>query len=114
MSIQAFLQQLSDAPTSINFQDTMAVIEQYYDFTPTTFMNGQVTNQAGENSGSCKIFSFAQRQQLTPEQTLQCFGDFYREDVLKHPKASDHQNIRQFIQHGWDGIVFTGNALTER
>lgn len=114
MSIQAFLQQLSDAPTSINFQDTMAVIEQHYEFTPTTFMNGRLTNQAGENSGSCKIFSFAQRHQLTPEQTLQCFGGFYREDVLKHPEGSDHQNIRQFIQHGWKGIVFAGGALTER
>ena len=114
MNIQAFLQQLSDAPTSISFQDTMALIEQHYEFTPTAFTNGSLTNQAGENSGSCKIFSFAQHHQLTPEQTLQCFGNFYREDVLKHPEASDHQNIRQFIQHGWDGIVFTGNALTER
>lgn len=114
MSIQAFLQQLSDAPTSISFQDTIAAIEQHYQFTPVAFTNGSVINQAGENAGSCKILYFAQRHQLTPEQTLQCFGDFYRKDVLEHPEAHDHQNIRQFIQHGWAGVAFTGEALVER
>ena len=38
-------------------------------------------------------------------------GDYYRVDVLQHPDATDHQNIRQFIQYGWAGITFEGCAL---
>jgi hypothetical protein len=26
----------------------------------------------------------------------------------------DHQNIRQFMQNGWDGIKFEGDALTAK
>ncbi|MGL5142536.1 MAG: HopJ type III effector protein, partial [Acinetobacter baumannii] len=27
---------------------------------------------------------------------------------------TDHQNIRQFMQNGWDGVKFEGQALTEK
>jgi hypothetical protein len=87
------------------------VIENHYNFTPTAFKNGDATNEAGQNSGSCKVFSFAKLQGLTVEQTLHCFGDFYRVDVLQHPDAQDHQNIRNFIKYGWEGIVFDAPAL---
>ena len=59
--------------------------------------------QQGENSGSCKIFAFAQLHHLDEASTLACFGAYYRDDVLKHPQGSDHQNIRQFINTGWQG-----------
>lgn len=111
MKIDSFLQQLRDAPTSISFSDTLAVIEANYHFTPTAFRNGQHQNAAGQNSGSCKLFSFAQLHQLSPIQTLHCFGDYYRNDVLKNPDANDHQNIRQFIHTGWAGIHFDGDVL---
>ncbi|GAK84871.1 type III effector HopPmaJ [Vibrio ponticus] len=39
------------------------------------------------------------------------FGDFYRKDVLGNPDGDDHQNIRNFIAHGWNGIKFEGQAL---
>lgn len=31
--------------------------------------------------------------------------------VLNTPEGTDHQNIRQFMQHGWDGVTFEGEAL---
>lgn len=113
-TIDRFLQQLQEQPTEIQFNDTMAVIDAYYSFTPTAFQNGNQLNAAGENSGSCKLFSFAQMHQLSPEATLQCFGAFYREDVLKKPQNEDHQNIRNFIRTGWEGVHFESQALTPR
>ncbi len=89
--------------SSVNFADTMAVIAENYTYQPSTFRNGDIENAAGQNEGSCKIFAFAKLQQLTESETLQLFGDYYRVDVLKHSDGTDHQNIRQFIKHGWAG-----------
>ncbi|MEO6974449.1 MAG: HopJ type III effector protein [Gallionella sp.] len=110
--MKQFLQTLQTAPESITFNVTISVIDANYDFTPSAFRNGEIHNQAGQNNGSCKLLSFAGLHQLTPQQTLHCFGSYYRDDVLKHPQGSDHQNIRNFIKTGWDGIVFECNALT--
>jgi hypothetical protein len=71
-------------------------------------------NDAGKNNGSCKLFSFARLNKLSPQQTLHCFGAYYRDDVLKHPEGTDHQNIRNFIKTGWAGIEFSGSALTPK
>lgn len=109
--MKKFLYTLATTPNSVTFQDTITVIEAHYDFTPTAFRNGELQNDAGQNNGSCKLFSFAKLHQLTPQQTLHCFGAYYREDVLQHPHGSDHQNIRNFIKQGWDGVTFTGDAL---
>lgn len=111
MLINIFLDKLSKAPESVEFIDTMAVIEANYQFAETAFTNGQQQNDAGQNSGSCKIFSFAQQQNLTEQQTLFCFGIYYRNDVLQNPKADDHQNIRQFMVSGWAGVRFNAPAL---
>ena len=109
-----FFQQLNDTPDSISFNDTIAVIESMYQFTPTAFSNGGLLSEAGQNSGSCKIFSFAQLHGLSEPQTLHCFGAYYRDDVFKHPKGTDHQNIRNFMTSGWACIQFQGNALTAK
>lgn len=109
-----FLHTLATAPESVHFADTIAIIDAHYDFTPTTFRNGEFDNAAGQNNGSCKVFSFAKLQQLTPQQTLHCFGSYYRDDVLPHPEATDHQNIRNFMAFGWDGVVFQGTALAAK
>jgi len=114
MSIVSFLEKLQENPKSNSFQDTINVIEENYDFTPIAFKNGNQHNKAGENNGSCKIFSFAKLQNLSKESTLACFGSYYFEDVLKNPEENDHQNIRNFIQFGWDGIHFEGEALVEK
>ncbi len=114
MALNTYLQRLNDAPESIAFNDTIATIEALYDFTPTAFRNGALRNEAGQNNGSCKLFSFAQLHDLSQPQTLHCFGAYYRDDVLKHPDGTDHQNIRNFIAHGWEGIEFSGVALTPK
>lgn len=112
--MKSFLLTLTTAPESVNFADTIAVIDAHYDFTPTAFRNGELDNAAGQNNGSCKVFSFAKLHQLTSQQTLHCFGSYYRDDVLQHPAATDHQNIRNFMKFGWDGVVFQGTALTAK
>ena len=112
MSITSFLQKLKQTPNAITFPETIAVIEENYDFTPTTFSNGTQHNEAGQNSGSCKLFAFAQLQKLSQDETLACFGAFYRDEVLGDPEGTNHQNIRNFIVHGWNGIQFEGEALT--
>lgn len=114
MHIQDFLHKLNTNPDSIQFSETIATVDANYQFTPTRFRNGEQINEAGQNSGSCKLFSFAQLQKLDTAQTLACFGDYYRIDVLQHPTAEDHQNIRNFMKHGWDGIHFESQALTPR
>ncbi len=114
MELSAFLKQLSTSPGSIAFSDTIATIEALYEFAPTAFRNGNLHNEAGQNNGSCKIFSFAKMHNLTPEQTLHCFGDYYRKDVLGNPDGADHQNIRNFMQTGWAGISFREQALTPK
>lgn len=111
MTVAAYISKLKNTPQEITFPETIAVIEGHYTFTPTSFQNGNQRNAAGENSGSCKLFAFAKAQQLTQQETLACFGAYYFDDVLKNPQGTDHQNIRNFILHGWDGIAFEGVAL---
>lgn len=103
---------LKNTPQDVQFKDVISVIEAEYDFAPAAFTNGQQNNAQNENNGSCKIFSFALLNQLNQAETLQLFGDFYRRDVLENPTATDHQNIRQFMLSGWEGIRFQSQALT--
>jgi hypothetical protein len=107
------IQQLRDALTTLQFSDTMGVIEALYDFTPTGFTNGSTRNEAGDNNGSCKLFAFAQLSDFTEPQTLALFGEYYR-DVLATPDGDDHQNIRNFMKTGWAGVQFDGIALIEK
>jgi len=109
--LDLLLNQLKENPQAVAFHDVMAVIDQHFYFTPTAFTNGDVHNEAGQNNGSCKVFAFAKLYDLDPSQTLACFGDYYRCDVLQNPEGDDHQNIRNFMQHGWAGIVFLGESL---
>ena len=111
MDINTFLKKLNSTPDEIAFTDTMAAIEALYNFSPAAFKNGELMNEQGQNSGSCKLFAFAQVQGLSPQQTLACFGAYYRDDVLKHPEGNDHQNIRNFIKTGWTGIQFSAGPL---
>ncbi|WP_294274066.1 HopJ type III effector protein [uncultured Chryseobacterium sp.] len=104
-------EQLKNAPETIQFTEVIAYIDEHYDFTPSKFTNGNTVNEAGQNNGSCKVFSFARLNGLSKEETLNLFGEFYREDVLINPEGTDHQNIRNFMEYGWDGIAFEGKAL---
>jgi len=112
MKLSDFLDKLNTTPESVEFADTMAVIEANYTFVETAFKNGDTNNEAGSNSGSCKLFAFAQVNDLSQDATLACFGDYYRKDVLENLNGVDHANIRNFIKYGWDGIIFEGKALS--
>mgnify|MGYP005996498551 CR=1 FL=1 len=124
MTPETFITQLiphlpTDSGTSkqLDFEDTMAVISEHFNYVPTAFTNGTsdtcVSNAAGQNEGSCKIFAFAQLLGLNEEQTLLCFGRFYQ-DVINTPDGTDHGNIRNFMRDGWKGIHFEGQALTRK
>ncbi|ROR98716.1 HopJ type III effector protein [Sinobacterium caligoides] len=108
------LARLKQQPEQVEFTEVIATIEACYHYTPAEFRNGNTVNAAGTNEGSAKIFAFAQLNQLDIAQTLACFGKFYRQDVLANPQGDDHQNIRNFMQSGWQGISFSSPALQEK
>ena len=111
MTIDDLLKAVRTAPESIEFTEVIDVIANNYTYSPTTFYNGELKNQAGTNEGSCKIFYFAQINQLSEMETLALFGHYYRDDVMGNPEGDDHGNIRNFILDGWLGIRFEGEAL---
>ena len=118
MKLDKVIKQIKEYPESIEFQDIMTVIDEYYIYTASDFSNGpeqqRIFNKAGENEGSCKIFSFAQLHPLNKAQTINCFGRYYREDVVKKPEGSDHANIRTFDKYGWNHITFDSDALKRK
>lgn len=115
MSLTTFLQRVKNNEI-LQFDETISVITENYNYQPTGFSNGlgddKVMNAAGTNEGSCKIFAFAQLNLLDQQQTLNLFGDFYHKDVLQDPTGTNHQNIRRFMRDGWKGIVLSQRALT--
>ncbi|MBD0831343.1 HopJ type III effector protein [Aestuariibaculum sediminum] len=114
MTIEIFKEKLQKTPESVEFNDTMAVVEANYEFTPTAFKNGEIQNEAGQNSGSCKLFAFAKHQNFTKEETLACFGKFYTQEVLNDPNGAGHQNIRNFMKTGFEGLTFDGQPLVSK
>ncbi len=111
MTLDNLIKNLKESPLTIEFEEVMTVIDQHYTYTPTEFINGGTSNAAGTNEGSCKIFALGKLLALTEEQTLACFGQYYRKDVLENPAGNDHGNIRSFIKQGWSGIELKGQAL---
>lgn len=114
LSLATFLDKLQNEPQSITFDNTMAIIQQYYHIKPCAFRNGDIDNKTGENKGSCQLLAFAQRHDLSESQTLACFGDYYRKEVLGDLLGNSHQNIRQFMKYGWDGVEFSDQVLREK
>jgi hypothetical protein len=112
--LEYFIQRLRHAPELVTFEETIELIDALYDFTPTAFDNGSQHNSAGENTGSCKILAFARLNDLTREETLACFGRYYRKDVLGNPHCTSHTNIRNFLTHGWEGVHYFGSALSSK
>ena len=112
MTVTELLALLESDPKGVEFTDAIQAIDSHYQFSETRFTNGDTTNDAGKNNGSCKILAFGQLHQLSPEATLACFGKIYFKEVLDNPDGSDHQNIRQFMIHGWSGVNFDHNPLT--
>jgi len=118
MSIASLIEKIKTQPTTVEFDEVIATIADHYRYTPSRFSNGvaddQVVSEAGNNEGSCKIFAFAQLNQLSKAETVACFGNYYRGDVLGHPEGNDHANIRAFMRHGWRGIQFQQPPLARK
>lgn len=114
MTLYDFKNKLQQTPEKIEFSETMAVIDANYEFTPTAFTNGALQNAAGENSGSCKVFSFALEQGFSKEETLACFGSYYFDDVVQNPNGTGHQNIRNFMKTSFKGLSFDGVVLKDK
>ena len=116
MTLDDFIARLgtNDNPA---FEETLATIASYYDFSPTGFTNGidddSLYSGPDENQGSCKVFAFGMLNGLDEKQLLACFGEHYRK-VLASPDGTDHANIRIFMRHGWSGIRFEGEPLRIR
>ena len=109
--ITTFLERLRRTPDTIQFAEVIALIDSHYNHAPTAFINGAATNQASENQGSAKVFSFARLHDLNEIETLHCFAEHFR-TVRDNPTGDDHQNIRQFMANGWQGIQLPNTCLT--
>lgn len=118
MNTQELISLIQTSPAEVEFDQVIAVIESDYDYTPTQFYNGlaenEVVNEAGTNEGSCKIFAFADINDLNEAQTLACFGKYYRKEVLMDLGGTSHANIRNFMKYGWDGLHFDSPPLAEK
>jgi len=110
-AVTELVAQLHSHPDDVSFEQVMQVISDNYSYTPSSFTNGELLNELGTNEGSCKVFYFAKLNGLTEQQTLACFGRYYRVDVLQNPKGNDHGNIRNFINTGWQAVEFKSVAL---
>jgi hypothetical protein len=98
----------------LKFEDVIAMIDTYYESQILEFKNGDMVNKPGENEGSAKVLSYAALSGLDKETTLKLWGQYYRE-VLADPKGDSHQNIRNFMKYGWEGVPFeNGIALTRK
>ena len=115
MNTKELINIIQTTPTEVDFDQVIAVIDNDYNYTPTQFYNGlgdkEVVNKAGTNEGSCKIFAFADLNDLNESQTLSCFGIYYRQDVLLNLGGTDHANIRNFMKFGWEGVHFDNPPL---
>jgi diamine N-acetyltransferase len=114
----AFEQALQDLLTAIEtdtyqFASTLAFITQWFDFTPSAFRNGTVSNNAEQNQGSCRVLAMALLLGLSTAQTLKCFGEHYR-DVLATPGVDNHHNLRRLQAEGLVDIQFDRQALRRK
>ena len=118
MTIENLLNTIRNHPNDINFNDVMKYITDHYHYTPARFTNGidsdTVINEAGTNEGSCKIFAFGKLEGFSEAETLACFGQYYRDEVLNDPDGDNHANIRTFIKYGWQGIEFDHPILVKK
>merc|ERR1712176_1375278 len=96
------------------FGEFVEMVDESYESQLLEFKNGDVVNKPGENDGSAKVLSYAALADFDKETTLKLWGQYYR-DVKATPDGTDHQNIRNFMKYGWDGVDFyNGIALTKK
>ncbi len=96
-----------------NFADVIAFIEDNYTYTASAFTNGNQENAADQNQGSAKVLAYAKLNNLSQEDTLKLFAEHYNA-VIETPNGTDHNNIRQFMEDGWNGVTFENDVLTAK
>ena len=96
-----------------NFADVIAFIEDNYTYTASAFTNGNQENAADQNQGSAKVLAYAKLNNLSQEDTLKLFAEHYNA-VIEKPNGTDHNNIRQFMENGWNGVTFENDVLTAK
>ncbi|WP_313385452.1 HopJ type III effector protein [Chishuiella sp.] len=99
--------------SDLQFSEVLQYIEDNYNYTASAFTNGNQENAQDQNQGSAKVFAFAQLNNLSQEDTLKLFAEHYK-SVLENPEGTDHNNIRQFMQNGWDGVKFENTVLIKK
>lgn len=92
------------------FKDVLAYIDEHFAYQPSSFQNGTQRNSANENQGSARVLYLGKMSGLSVDDTLKLFAEHYR-SVLAAPEGDDHQNIRQFMQQGWEGVRFDREVL---
>lgn len=108
---QQFLHDINE--DHFNFKDTLKFIEQWYEFSPTTYFNGPIKNSREENQGSAKVLALGMDLNLTTKQVLRCFGEHYRE-VLLTPGVENHVNVRRLIKDGFCDVSFEDFPLKRK
>lgn len=99
--------------SELQFQEVLDHIAEQYHYSPTSFQNGNLKNLASENQGSAKVLYFAKLNDLPQQDTLGLFAEHYQ-NVLENPIGEGHQNIRQFMANGWNGVTFDADVLTAK
>mmetsp|Transcript_29928 Transcript_29928/g.62989 ORF Transcript_29928/g.62989 Transcript_29928/m.62989 type:complete len:213 (+) Transcript_29928:56-694(+) len=111
---QLFNANLEMSGDDLMFEEFITLCDEQYESGLIEFKNGDIVNMPGENEGSAKVLSYAALADFDKEMTLKLWGQFYR-DVLATPDGTDHQNIRNFMKYGWEGVDFyNGIALTKK
>lgn len=98
---------------TMQFDDVIHYIDDYYRYTPVAFVNGEQHNGAGENEKSAKVFGLAKLHGLSQLDTLRLFAEHY-DAVKATPNGTDHANIRNFLHWGWQGFLMQNNPLSPR
>ena len=103
--------------TGVTFNEVMAKVDECFDSSPRRRVGIDSTretrNAAGTNNGSCKTFYFAKMRGLSEDAALRLFCEHY-EDVLRTPDGDPHANIRAFMENGYAGLAFEGEALVAK
>jgi hypothetical protein len=113
MTLQELMAALYQHPETLIFAEVIETIDSEFDFTPSAFVNGELQNSETQNQGSCKVLCFAHKSGLAEGITLKLFAEHYRA-VLADPEGDAHQNIRQFMSHGWKKVSFHKPPLKKK
>lgn len=85
--------------------ENLAIIEEMpLEYTAVPFSCGSVDNPSDKNQASAKLLSLAQLLDLSKEETLDLWGDVWRE--VRGTEGDSHMNIREFEKGGMAAVTF--------